>query len=33
MQTAFIILGVILLFMVVFWAFSGIDPDCDGNYD
>lgn len=32
MQTAFIILGIILL-MVVFWAFSGIDPDCDGNYD
>lgn len=32
MQTAFIILGVIL-FMVVFWAFSGIDPDYDGNYD
>lgn len=32
MQTAFIILGVVL-FMVVFWAFSGIDPDCDGNYD
>lgn len=32
MQTAFIILGVIL-FMVVFWAFSGIDQDCDGNYD
>lgn len=33
MQTAFIILGIILLFMVVIWAFSGIDPDCDGNYD
>lgn len=32
MQTAFIILGVIL-FMIVFWAFSGIDPDCDGNYN
>lgn len=31
MQTAFIILGIV--FMVVFWAFSGIDPDCDGNYD
>lgn len=32
MQAAFIILGVVL-FMIVFWAFSGIDPDCDGNYD
>lgn len=32
MQTAFIILCIIL-FMIVFWAFSGIDPDCDGNYD
>lgn len=32
MQAAFIILGFIL-FMVVFWAFSGVDPDCDGNYD
>lgn len=32
MQTAFIILGIIL-FMVVPWVFSGIDPDCDGNYD
>lgn len=32
MQTAFILLGIIL-FMVVFWAFSGVDPDCDGNYD
>ncbi|WCZ56813.1 hypothetical protein K30_020 [Salmonella phage Kenya-K30] len=32
MQTV-IIIGVVLLFAVVFWAFSGIDPDCDGNYD
>ncbi|URG17648.1 hypothetical protein GRN51_320 [Salmonella phage GRNsp51] len=32
MQTVMII-GVVLLFAVVFWAFSGTDPDCDGNYD
>lgn len=32
MQTAFIILGIVL-FMVALWAFSGIYPDCDGNYD
>lgn len=32
MQTTLIILGIVLM-MVVFWAFSGINADYDGNYD